>query len=104
MKEELDVTGNIKTIEWIKVELLEAVTSLYRALMKGAKTSQDVMSDSLADIIILAYILSRRLGVDFSSVDIKIQEKLKAGINEEDDIEKSHGDLSKLLGYVKDRK
>lgn len=104
MNDEFDVTGNIKIIEWIKAELLGAVTSLYRTLLKGAKASQDVILDCLAGIIILTYLLGKRLGLDFSSVDIKIQNKLRAGIAEEDEIEKVHGDLSNLLNYIKDRK
>lgn len=104
MNVEYDVTGNIKAIEWIKTELLGAVTSLHRVLIKGSKASQDMILECLASIIILTYLLSRRLGIDFSSVDLKIQNKLKVGILEEDDIEKDHGDLSRLLSYIKERK
>jgi hypothetical protein len=104
MNEELGITGNIKVIEWVKVELLGAVTSLYKALLKGAKSSQDMIRECLADIIILAYLLSRRLGMDFSSVDREIENKLKIGISEEDEIERVDGDLSKLLNYIKDKR
>lgn len=104
MNDEFDVTANIKIIEWIKVELLGAVTSLYRTLLKGVKASQDHILDCIAGIIILAYLLAKRLGLDFTSVDIKIQNKLRAGIAEEDEIEKVHGDLSSLLNYIKERK
>jgi len=104
MNEEFDVTGNIKFIEWLKAELLSSVSSLYRALLKGSKVTQDALSEGLADIIILTYLLSRRLGIDFSSIDQKVQNKLKIGILEEDEIEKSNGDLSKLLGYIRERK
>lgn len=104
MNEEIDVIENIKTVELFKTELLGAVTSLYRVLLKGAKSSQDMISDSLADIIILTYLLSRRLGLDFASIDMEIRDKLKAGISEEDEIERVNGDLSKLLNYIKDKR
>lgn len=104
MNDELDVAGNIKVIEWLKTELLGAVTALYRVLLKGTRASQDTILDCLAGIIILVYLLSRRLGLDFSSVDMKTQNKLRSGILEEDEIEKAHGDLSNLLNYMKDRK
>jgi len=103
MNEEIDVTGSIRIIEWIKAELLGAVASLYKVLLKGSKASQDMIQDCIAGIIILAYLLARRLGMDFSSVDLKIQNKLKVGILEEDEIERVHGDLSKLLRHIKDR-
>lgn len=104
MNEEIDVLENIKVIEWVKAELLGAVTSLYRVLQKGAKSSQDMMRDSIADIIILTYLMARRLGLDFSSVDMEVRNKLKAGILEEDEIERVNGDLSKLLNYIKDKR
>ena len=104
MSEDFDVTGNIKIIEWLKVELLGAVTSLYRALLKGTKASQDILMECIASMIILTYLLSRRLGIEFSSIDLKVQNKLKIGILEEDEIEKTHEDLSKLLNYIKERK
>lgn len=104
MNDEIDITGGIKTIEWLKTELLGAVTALFRVLLKGTRAGQDTISECLAGIIILTYLLARRLGIDFSSVDSKVQNKLKLGILEEDEIEKSYGDLSKLLGYMRDRK
>lgn len=104
MNEEINITGNIKLIDWLKTELLGSVTSLYRILLKGSKASQDKICESIAEIIILSYLLARRLGIDFSSIDSKIQNKLKIGIIEEDEIEKNNGDLSRLLGYIRERK
>lgn len=104
MNGDIDVTGNLKAIEWMKTELLGAVTSLYRVLLKGAKAGQDMILECLASIIILTYLLSRRLGIDFSSVDMKVINKLKVGILEEDEIEKDNGDLSRLLSYIRERK
>lgn len=104
MNEEINITGNIKLIDWLKTELLGSVTSLYRILLKGSKASQDTICESIAEIIILSYLLAKRLGIDFSSIDSKIQNKLKIGIIEEDEIEKNSGDLSRLLGYIRDRK
>jgi hypothetical protein len=104
MDEEFDITGNIKFIEWLKTELLGSVTALFRVLLKGTKAGQDAILDCLSGVIILTYLLGRRLGMDYSAVDMKVQNKLKLGILEEDEIEKAHGDLSRLLGYVRDRK
>ena len=104
MSVDFDLTGSIKVIEWLKAELLGSVSLLYRILLKGSKASQDGITESLAGIIILTYLLAKRLGIEFSTVDSKLQNKLKVGILEEDEIEKAHGDLSKLLGYIRERK
>lgn len=104
MNEDFDITGNIKFIEWLKAELLGSVTALYRVLLKGTKASQDTILECLSGVIIITYLLARRLGMDYSAIDMKVQNKLKLGILEEDEIEKAHGDLSRLLGYIKDRK
>jgi len=104
MNEDFDLAGSIKVIEWLKTELLGSVTLLYRVLLKGSRASQDAITECIADVVILAYLLSKRLGIEFSAVDLKVQNKLKLGILEEDEIEKNYGDLSKLLGYIKERK
>lgn len=104
MIEDFDVTGNIRVIEWLKAELLGSVASLNRVLLKGSKAGQDAIVDCLSGIIILSYLLSKRLGIEFSTIDLKVQNKLKIGILEEDEIEKVNGDLTKLLGYLRERK
>lgn len=104
MNNNYDITGNIKIIEWIKAELLSMVASLYRIIAKGVKISEDTVSDCIAGIIILSYLLARRLGVEFSAVDSKVESKLRVGVLEEDSLEKEYGDLSRLLSYMKDRK
>lgn len=104
MDDEFDVTGNIKTIEWLKTELLGTVSSLYRILLKGSKAGQEALVECFAGVLILTYLLAKRLGIEFSTVDLKVQDKLKIGILEEDEIEKTNGDLSKLLAYFKQRK
>ncbi|KPU42902.1 MazG-like family protein [Oxobacter pfennigii] len=104
MNDEFDVTGNIKIIEFLKTELIGSVAALYRVLNKGSKITQDALSECLAGIIIIAYILAKRLGIEFSAIDLKVQNQLKIGILEEDEIEKNYNDLSRLLGHLRDRK
>ena len=102
MSEDVDITGGIKVIEWLKSELLGSVASIYRLLLKGTDVGQDALEDSVADAVILSYLLGERLGVDFSSVDKRIMDKLKIGIIESDEIEKSYGSLSSLLSYIRE--
>lgn len=97
----IDITRNIKVIEWLKSELLTALASLYEILAKGVKNSQDAVLDILANIILVTYLLGKRLGVSFEKIDSKVENKLKLGIVEEHNIEKWYGDLNSLLEYFK---
>lgn len=97
----IDITKNIKLIEWLKSELLTALASLYELLVKGVKNSQEAVLDILANIILLTYLLGKRLGVSFENIDAKIESKLKLGVVEEHNIEKWYGDLSDLMEYFK---
>ncbi|WP_053955074.1 MazG-like family protein [Inediibacterium massiliense] len=98
--ENIDITRNIKTIEWLKSELLMTIASLYEILVRGIKGSQDALVDVLANIIFVTYILGRRLGVSYSRIDMRIEDKIKLGILEKHKIEDWHGDLSSLKQYL----
>ncbi len=100
-KKNIDITKNIKVIEWLKSELLTSVASLFDILAKGAKNSQEAVLDILANIILVAYILAKRLGYTFEKLDSKIESKIKLEVVEEHKIEKWFGDLSGLLDYLK---
>ncbi|WIV12521.1 MazG-like family protein [Proteiniborus sp. MB09-C3] len=97
----IDVTKNIKVIEWLKSELLMAVASLYELLVKGIQNSHDAMLDSVSNIILVAYLLGKRLGVSYESIDAKVEEKAKLALVEEHKIEQWYGDLGSLLEYFK---
>ncbi|QEK13504.1 hypothetical protein FQB35_15225 [Crassaminicella thermophila] len=96
----IDITKNIKTIEWLKSELLMTIATLYDFLVRGVKGSQDVLVDVLANIILVTYILGKRLGINFSRIDMKIEDKIRLGILEKHKIEDWHGDLSSLKQYL----
>lgn len=96
----IDVTKNIKMIEWLKSELLTTIASLYELLVKGVKGSQDALIDVLANIILVTYILGKRLGVAFHRLDMRIEDKIKLGILEHHKVEEWYGDLSSLKQYL----
>lgn len=98
---EIDIAKNLRTIEWLKAELLEGVALLFKSLLK---TSADTLSDILATIIMIAYLLGKRLGLNFASIDAKIKSKLKSQISEEHELEEWYGDLSSLLNYFEGHK
>ncbi len=97
----IDITKNIKVIEWLKSELLTAIASLYELLARGIQNSHDAMLDAISNIILVAYLLGRRLGVSYESIDAKVEEKAKLALVEEHKIEKWYGDIGSLLEYFK---
>lgn len=100
MNKNVDITKNIKMIEWLKSELLTAIASLFETLVMGIKNSQEKVLDILANIILITYLLGRRLGITFENIDSKIKDKAKIGRIEEHDIEKWYGDLSELISHL----
>ena len=70
--QDTDITKNIRVIEFLKSELLTGVASLYQSLIKGTKVGQEVLVDILANLILVTYLLGKRLGLAFSVIDSKI--------------------------------
>lgn len=98
---DLDITKNIRLIEWLKSEILNRVAETFSLLVSGTKASQETLVDCLSSIIVACYLLARRLGIHYALIDQKIHEKIRLGIIEENDIEKSYGDLSDLQQHLK---
>ena len=98
---EIDITRNFRLLEWLKAELAGGVAALLRAAVKG---SQEAILDALAGIVVTAYLLGKRLGVSFVSLDAKIQDKLTSGISDGHEIESRYGDLSLLLYHLKSKR
>ncbi|KXG73897.1 MazG-like family protein [Thermotalea metallivorans] len=98
--QQIDVTKNIKTIEWLKSELLTTIASLFEILVKGVKGTQDTLIDVLANIILVTYILGKRLGINFATIDMRIDDKIRLGILEQHKVEDWYGDLSNLKQYL----
>ncbi len=98
-----DITKNVKIIEWIKNEILMNVSNLFNLLFKGVKPIDDGLQNAIANIIMLSYLLGKRLGISFDEIDYKIKEKIKKEIKEEHSIETWFGDLSKLENHMDNR-
>ena len=95
--EDLDIMGNIKLIENYKNYLLSTVADLFVTMGKGGRAGVDEINDELAEIIILSYLLGKRIGIDYEDIDKRLTKKLKLGTIEED----SNGDYSQLIAYIK---
>lgn len=98
---EIDITRNIKLIEWLKSELLTDMANLFRVLVNGVREEiHDSVSDILSNIILISYLLGKRLGISYNSIEMKIRSKVKLGLVENHDVEKYYGDLSELSRHL----
>ncbi|KUK83388.1 MAG: Uncharacterized protein XD97_0194 [Pelotomaculum thermopropionicum] len=95
------IAKNIKVVEWLKADLITSVSVLFKSMLRS---SEDLVLDALASLMITCYVLGRRLGVNFTRLDLRVEAKLRQGIDEEHEVEKWYGDLSTLLNYLVERK
>jgi hypothetical protein len=98
---EIDITRNIKIIEWLKSELLTDVANLFKVLVNGVKEEvHDSVAETISNIILICYLLGRRLGISYNAIEMKIENKIKLGLIENHDVEKYYGDLSELSRHL----
>ncbi len=100
MPKELDVAKRAKVIEWLKTEMLDQVSRLFKALWEGSTAR---ISDSLASLIMSSYILGRRLGISFKDMDDLLIDKLKKHKQEGHQLEDWYKDISALEDHMRKR-
>lgn len=98
---DFEVAQNFKMVEWLKAEMLEAVAGLFKSLLK---TGNDTKKDALASIIIITYLLARRVGVSFSSLERTVKDKLNVSVKEAQEVEQWYNDLFDLSSYLDNKK
>ncbi len=100
----MNISANLKAIDTIKSEILSEVANLYRALSEYDEMSGgDAVTSSIATIIAMDYILARRLGLGFGSIDYKITELLEMAVENGHELETAFSDMSELRKYIKSR-
>lgn len=98
---EIDITRNIRLIEWLKSELLTDLADLFRVLSRGVREDMyEAVSDILSNIILVSYLLGKRLGISYNAIEMKIHNKVKLGLVENHDVEKYYGDLSEMSRHL----
>jgi hypothetical protein len=98
---DIDITRNVKMIEWLKSELLTDLANLFKALVNGMKEDvHESLAEILSNIILISYLLGRRLGINYNAIELKIENKVKLGLVENHDVEKYYGDLSELTKHL----
>lgn len=97
----MDITRNIKVIEWFKSELLANVANLFKILVDGMKEEiHDELADTLSGIILISYLLGRRLGISYNAVEIKMRNKIRLGLLESNIADKDYEDLDELSRHL----
>jgi len=100
LKREMDITANLKVIEWLKADLVETVGTLFKSMLKAGN---DATVDALATLIIIAYVLARRVGISYQIIEMRVKHKLNSSINDGIEIEQEHGDLTHLRKYLESK-
>ena len=80
MKDELDITKNIRLIEYLKADIIGSTSELYKRMAQNSD-SRDV-AEAIGDVVLKAYLLSDALGIGYSMVDSKISLLLTRAENE----------------------
>lgn len=97
----MDITRNIKVIEWLKSELLANVARLFRILVDGVKEEiHEELADTLSSMILVSYLLGRRLGISYNAVEIKIRNKIRLGLLDAEITNKDYEELSELSQHL----
>ena len=100
MSKDLDVAKRAKVIEWLKTEVLDHVSRLFKAMWEGSSAR---VGDSLASLIMSSYILGRRLGLSYRDLDDLLIDKLKKHKQEGHQLEDWYQDLSTLQEHIRKR-
>jgi len=99
-EKDFNIAKNVKIIEWLKTEILDSVAGLFKGLQKG---SEQVFVDFLANIVVLTYILGRRLGLSFRELDQEVLHKIAQNKETGHQLEEWFGDLSALQQHIDKR-
>lgn len=92
---EIDITNKIKIIEQLKSQLLMDVSSVFSNMASDEGDNKNNI-DLLADIVIITYLLSDKLGTSFEGLDIKVKNKLKIALLTEEGQSKWRSQLALL--------
>lgn len=100
----IDIAKNIRIIETLKSDLLSGVSELFKSLSSFDKENiHEHVIDIIASLILASYLLSKRLGISYDLLQLRIQKKIKIGILENNDVEKYYSELTTLSGHLKNK-
>lgn len=97
---DIDIIKNMRTIEWLKAQLLTTVASLYETFANGEENTKENLEDIISNIVLQSLLLGKRVGLEYSDIRSTLKENIRLNLLEEHKIEKWYGDLSDLLEYI----
>ncbi len=97
---DIDIIKNMKTVEWLKAQLLSTVANLYTTLESGEENTRENLEDIISNIILNSLLLGKRLGLNYESIESALRDNIRINLIEEHKIEKWYGDLSILLEFI----
>jgi len=100
MERDVDLAKRAKIIEWLKTEIIEQAANLLKGIWEGSNSK---IIDGLASVVSCTYILGRRLGVPYRSLDEAILDKMKKHREDGHQLEEWYGDISALEDHVRKR-
>ena len=100
MQRKIDLTANLKVIEWLKADMVETVGALFKSIVKKGN---DATVDALATLIITAYVLGRRLGISYQIIEMRIKHKIDFSIEDGSEFEKDGEALAQLRIYLENK-
>lgn len=100
-REQPGILKGLKTIEWLKAELLSAVGDIFRAMLRG---SEELVLDGLARAVLSCYLLARRLGYGFTRLDLRVEDQVRTHLQAGHEVERWYGDLSALSRHLRDNR
>ncbi len=100
----MNISTNLKAIDMIKSEILSEIAKLYQTLADYDEIGEyESVTNQIATVIAMDYILARRLGVTFAGIDNKISDLLSIGEENGHELEVEFSDMSELKKYLKSR-
>lgn len=101
---DIDIIKNMRTVEWLKAQLLGTVANLYSTLADSEENTRENLEDVISNLILESLLLGKRLGLSYDSINLALKENIKINLIEEHKIERWYGDLSILLEYLNQQK
>lgn len=97
---DIDIIKNMRTVEWLKAQLLSTVGNLYTSLANGEENTMENIEDIISNLVLESLLLGKRLGLSFESIKSALRDNIKINLIEEHKIERWYGDLSLLLEFI----
>lgn len=98
---EASVASSMRMTESLKADLVDAVGLLMKKAIAGDHAG---MSDSMAAIVIITYLLGNKLGIDYHTIDLTVHNKLYSGLKDTNESDQWFMDMRNLLYYLQAKK